>query len=115
MTDAGPGAHHLHVAGHRPSAIAEAVAVADGAAPDVSDDLHIDVRMRSKAAARGDFVVVPHEQRAPSGVDVIELKVVLGPEPRPFISSQGSEWSTLDHAQHSHVAQAGSALRDRPQ
>jgi len=59
--------------------------------------------MWSKPAGRGDFVVVPHQQCAPSVFGTVEWKVVFGLEPSPLISREGFEWPTFDHAERSHT------------
>ncbi len=88
--------------------------MADGAASDIGDDLHVDVGMRGKATCRGDLVVVPHQQRAPGVFSVIEAKVMPRLEPGPLMAGEGSEWPMVDHDQHSRVAEAQSSLRDEP-
>jgi hypothetical protein len=64
VADAAARAHHLHVARFRAALVAETVLVRDRAIAHIGDDFHVRVRMRRKTAVRGDFVVVPHAQRA---------------------------------------------------
>jgi hypothetical protein len=59
VADAGPRAHHLHVAGFGASLVAERVLMGDGTFAHIGDDLHVGMGMRRKAGVRRDLVVVP--------------------------------------------------------
>src|SRR5262249_393536 len=64
MTDAGPGAHDLDVAGDGPADVAGTVLVRDGALADISHDLHVRVRVAAKSGAGRDLVVIPDHESA---------------------------------------------------
>ena len=59
VLNTGACAHHLHVAGFGPAFIAQAVAMRDIAFADIGDDLDVAVRVRRKAGAGRQIVVVP--------------------------------------------------------
>ena len=83
--DAGPGAHHLHIAGAGAALVAHRILVRDRAGADVGHDLHVAVRMRRKTTLRGDLVVVPDADPAPAhaaGIVIAgEGEMVAGIEP----------------------------------
>src|SRR3546814_6276333 len=85
MHDAGSGGHHLHVAGRRAAGVAQVVAVGDGAASHVGDDLHVAVAVQVESGARVDGVVVPDAQAADAHalgvVGVGEAEVVARRQP----------------------------------
>ena len=73
VLDARAGGHVLNLAGPDDAAIAHRVLVFERAAQNVSDDFHVAVRMRAKAAAARDDVVIDDAKRAESHV----LRVVI--------------------------------------
>jgi hypothetical protein len=85
VTNAGPGAHHLHVASADRALRAQRVAVPKHALPDVSNDLDVTMAVKRKAAVHRDFVVVPNHQRTECRVFWIprgaNLKVILRSQP----------------------------------
>ena len=101
MLDARAGAHDLNVACLGPPGVAQAVLVGDGALGHVGDDLHIGVRMRPKACAARDLVVVPHPQPTPmhAGVSVVirEREVMLGLQPAMMAAAESAEGSQFNH------------------
>ena len=99
MHDALARAHHLDVAGLGAAAIAQMVLVADRAAADIGDDLHVPVAVHGKAAAGLDRVVVPDPQRAEAhAVRVMvvgETEMVARLEPVDIHPAQGVEGDAL--------------------
>src|SRR5690606_27342446 len=81
--------------------VAHAVLVGDRALADIGDDFHVRMRMRRKAGARLDGVVVPHPQRAPVDARRIvvlgEGEMMPGVEPAVVGSTEACEGATLDH------------------
>ena len=98
--DAGPGAHHLHVAGAGAALVAHRILVGDRAGADVGDDFHVAVRMRRKAALRGDLVVVPDADPAPAHagrvVIIGEGEMVAGIEPAVVGVAEAVEFADVD-------------------
>src|SRR5262249_30985188 len=68
VADAGPGRHHLHVAGPDHRARADAVLVLECAIEDVGDDLHVAMAVGVEAAARLHAILVDDAQRAEAHV-----------------------------------------------
>jgi hypothetical protein len=101
VADAGAGGHHLHVAGLGPALVAETILVRDRTFANVGDDLHVRVRVRRKAGARRDHVVIPHAQRAPIDARRIVIigkgKMVLGIEPAVIGAAKALERTNFDH------------------
>jgi hypothetical protein len=101
MTHAGPGAHHLHVAGFGAALVAKAVLMGDCAFANIGDDFHVGVGMGGKAGIRRDLVIVPHPQGAVAhivGVVVAaEREVMLGFQPAMVGAAEFSERSEFNH------------------
>src|SRR5690606_34110894 len=79
----------------------QAVLVGNGTLAHVGDDLHVGMRMRRKAGAGLDGVIVPHPQRAPVDTRRVvvlgERKVVPGIEPAVVGGTETVEGTTFDH------------------
>ncbi len=101
MADAGAGRHHLDIAGAGAALVAQTVLMRDRALADISDDFHVAVRMRRKAGARRDLVVVPHPDAAPLQprriVVIRKGEMVLGIEPAMIGSAEAVERTNFDH------------------
>ncbi len=69
----------------------------DGALPDIGDNLHVHVGMRSETGIRRDDVVVPDTHDAPAGGWVREREMMLGLEPAVVAGKQGGKGSAIDH------------------
>src|SRR5690606_16807786 len=67
MGHAGAGGHNLDVASFGSAGVPQAVLMRDRALTDISDDLHVAMRMRRETRLRRDGVVVPDPQLAPIG------------------------------------------------
>lgn len=88
MAHAAAGGHVLDFAGANDAAVAHGVFVLERAAEDVGNDLHVLVRVRAKAHAGHDEVVINDAETAvthPLGVIVVrEAEGVIGVEPAVF-------------------------------
>src|SRR5262245_7287465 len=105
MTDAGPRAHHLHVARLGSAFVSKVVLVRDRTLAHIGDDLHVGMGMRWKARVGRDLVVVPNAQGAPAHARrimvIAERKVVLGLQPAMVRTGELIEGSTFDHRKSS--------------
>src|SRR6516162_1065183 len=101
MTDAGSGAHHLHVTGFGAAFVAEAVLMGDRTLADIGNDLHVGMGVRRKPGIRRDRVVIPYPERAPThalGVVVLgKREMVLSVEPTVVRSAEAFKGSAFDH------------------
>src|SRR6516165_7474572 len=118
VTDAGSGAHHLHVAGFGTAFVAKTVLMGDRPFADIGDDLHVGVRVRRKPGSRSDRVVIPYPERTPThalGVVVVgKREMVLGIEPTMVRSAEAFKGSAFDHrGSPIHRGEISSAMRRR--
>jgi hypothetical protein len=117
VPDSPTRAHHLHVPRLGPALVAQTVLMGDGAFADIGDDFHVRMRMRGKAGARRDGVIVPNAQPAPlvaSRVAIVgEGKMVLGLQPAMVRAAQAGEAPAFDHVQISVSVTAGAAWTPR--
>src|SRR5262245_52881533 len=101
VTNAGAGAHALHLARSDHRAVAQAIAVLQRAVEHVGDDLHVAVRMRTKPSARRDAVIVDHAQRAEAHVRRVvvlaEGKRVSTVQPWQPGPTPGTSAANVDH------------------
>jgi hypothetical protein len=101
VLDSTAGAYRLYVSGANLTATARIVFVLEHALSDVRDDLHVPMRMHQKAAARGDFIVIPDHETAELRVGWVALvgdsEVVLGLEPAVISTSKRVPGSKLQH------------------
>lgn len=61
-------AHHLDLTGQQHAAVAHAVFMLERALDEITENLHVTVRMRGETAAWGDAVLIDHPQRAKAHV-----------------------------------------------
>ena len=101
MNDAGASAHYLDVAGSRAAFVAQTILVGDRAGAHESDDFHVVMRMRGKAGAGRNGVIVPNPDCAPAhagGIAVVgEREVMAGIKPAVIGVAKASEWTDFDH------------------
>jgi hypothetical protein len=101
VPDSTAGAYRLYVSGPNLTATARIVFVLEHPLADVRNDLHVPVRMHRKAAARGDFVVIPDHETAELRVCwvalVVDREVVLCLEPAVISTSKRVPGSELQH------------------
>jgi len=92
VLDTGSGAHHLDIAGHGSSLIAETVTMRDRSLSHIGNDLDIRVRMQGKAGSRCYFIVIEDMKIAQGRVSGIAVrtdgKVMFGPEPTMILATK---------------------------
>ena len=73
MRNTGTGAHQLNLTGKQPASISHAILVFERAIEDVTENLHVAVRVGGKTTAGRHTVFIDHAQAAKAHVFVIVI------------------------------------------
>src|ERR1700722_1910907 len=107
MPDSRPGAHRLNVSGAGQAHTPNAVAMSHRPPADVTNDLHVDVAVKIKAAPGSDFVVVPNNKRTHRRVFGVALRshfeMMPGLQPTVVSVIESLGWSNPQHDECLHL------------